>query len=105
MAQDSGVGDFLVGLILGGLVGAAVALLFAPQSGEQTQAMIREKGIELRDRVQELSPEEAKKAINDVLEQGRQAAERIRQQMLANIEQLRKQAQTEEPPSEITISG
>jgi gas vesicle protein len=40
---------FLIGLIVGGLVGAAVALLYAPQSGEETRATIREKSIELKD--------------------------------------------------------
>ena len=47
--NDSDFGAFLSGFVLGGLVGAAVALLLAPQTGEQTRAVIREKSIELRD--------------------------------------------------------
>ena len=39
----------LIGLLIGGLAGAAAMLLFAPQSGEQTRAQIEEKGIQLRD--------------------------------------------------------
>jgi len=31
-------GAFLVGFIVGGLTGAIVSLLFAPQSGEETRA-------------------------------------------------------------------
>ena len=43
---------------MGGLSGAVVALLFAPQSGEETRALIKDKSIELRDRAQQ-SAEEA----------------------------------------------
>lgn len=35
--------------LLGGLLGSAVALLMAPQSGEETRELIRGKGLELRD--------------------------------------------------------
>ncbi len=50
MSSDSDeFGSFLVGFIVGGLTGAVVSLLFAPQSGEETRALIRDKSIELRD--------------------------------------------------------
>jgi gas vesicle protein len=51
--QDTDFGAFLVGFIVGGLAGAATALLFAPQSGEETRAMIKDKSIELKDRAAE----------------------------------------------------
>jgi gas vesicle protein len=38
---------------MGGLVGAGMALLLAPQSGEETREMIREHGIELKTRAEE----------------------------------------------------
>ena len=47
--HDGDFGSFFSGILLGGLIGAAVALLMAPQSGEETRKLIREKGIELRD--------------------------------------------------------
>ena len=50
--------SFLLGLIAGGVVGAVVALLLAPQSGEETRALIKDKSIELRDRAQ-INAEEA----------------------------------------------
>jgi gas vesicle protein len=40
---------FFVGLITGGLVGAGVALLLTPQSGEETRSQIRDKSVELKD--------------------------------------------------------
>ena len=38
--NDSDFGAFISGFLIGGLVGAAVALLMAPQSGEETRTMI-----------------------------------------------------------------
>ena len=50
MADNSGdLGSFLAGFVIGGLIGAGVALLMAPQSGEETRAIIQEKSIELKD--------------------------------------------------------
>jgi gas vesicle protein len=40
-------------MVIGGLVGAGVALLSAPQSGQETRAAIRQRGIELKDRAVE----------------------------------------------------
>ena len=58
MSDRDEFGAFLVGFMVGGLSGAVVALLFAPQSGEETRALIKDKSIELRDRAQ-VSVEEA----------------------------------------------
>ena len=42
--DDSSSGrSFAVGILLGALVGAGLALLFAPQSGEETRRLIRKK--------------------------------------------------------------
>ena len=58
MSDRDEFGAFLVGFMVGGLSGAVVALLFAPQSGDETRALIRDKSIELRDKAQ-ISAEEA----------------------------------------------
>jgi len=42
-------GPVVAGLVLGGLAGAGVALLLAPQSGKETRAQIQQKTMELRD--------------------------------------------------------
>jgi gas vesicle protein len=46
--QNNGA-PFFAGLVLGGLVGASVALLLAPQPGQETRAQIRNKSVELKD--------------------------------------------------------
>lgn len=50
MAERDDLGSFLSGFMVGGAIGAVVALLMAPQSGEETRTMIKEKGIELKDK-------------------------------------------------------
>jgi gas vesicle protein len=42
-------GNFLTGVLVGGVAGAVAALLFAPQSGEETRQQIQQKAAELRD--------------------------------------------------------
>jgi gas vesicle protein len=50
MSERDEFGAFLIGFVVGGLTGAVVALLMAPQSGEETRALIKDKSIELRDK-------------------------------------------------------
>jgi len=54
--------NVLFGALIGGLVGAAAMLLFAPQSGKRTRSQIQNKSIELRDR----TTKNIKKAISQV---------------------------------------
>jgi gas vesicle protein len=42
--------NVFIGLLIGGLAGAATILLFAPQSGKQMRAKIQSKSIQWRDR-------------------------------------------------------
>lgn len=71
MNYDRGFG-FIGGFVLGGLIGAAIALLLAPASGEQTREQIREEGIALRNRGQELS-EDAMRQAQNLVKQGQQS--------------------------------
>ncbi len=51
--SDGDFGAFLAGFVIGGLVGAAVALIMAPQSGEETRTLIHDRSIELKDKAAE----------------------------------------------------
>jgi gas vesicle protein len=46
------VSSFFTGFFVGALVGGAAALVLAPQSGEETRAQIRDKGIELKEKAE-----------------------------------------------------
>ena len=47
MSDESNFGSFLMGFTVGALAGAIVSLLMAPQTGEETRQVIKEKAIEL----------------------------------------------------------
>jgi gas vesicle protein len=81
MSDRNGIGMLFVGLLLGGLTGAVVALLFAPQSGAETRTLIKDKSIELRDKAQETA-EQARARTDEVVrqlkEQGQNAVQAVR---------------------------
>lgn len=57
MSQDdksSNAGFFLAGAVVGGAVGAVLVLLFAPQSGEQTRKMIKDKASDVKGDLEEM---------------------------------------------------
>ncbi len=70
MAERDEFGAFLVGFIVGGLSGALAALLMAPQSGEETRDLLKDKAIELKDRASE--------NLDDALAQAEAAAAEAR---------------------------
>ena len=74
MNYDKGLG-FIGGLVLGGLVGAAVALLLAPSSGQDTRAQIRYEGNELIDRGQQYGEDRVHEAQQMVNQGKRSVAE------------------------------
>jgi gas vesicle protein len=46
--NNNELGSFLAGFVIGGLVGAAVALILAPQSGQEMRSQIADKSQALR---------------------------------------------------------
>ena len=115
MADDSRGWEFLTGFLLVTVVGAAVALLFAPKSGEETRELIRERGIELKGRAAELTEESRRRAeelaaearkraeeaeargrlvleeqrtrLQTALEEGKEAAQKKRDELMARLEE------------------
>jgi gas vesicle protein len=74
--SDSELGSFIAGFLIGGLVGAAVALIMAPQSGEETREMLRERGIELKNRADETASGIRSKA-GTYIDEGRERIEGV----------------------------
>lgn len=54
MADERRDGSFMVGLLVGAVAGGVVAGLLAPRSGEETRAIVRERGLELKDRAEDV---------------------------------------------------
>lgn len=76
MAERDEFGAFLLGFIVGGLTGAVAALLLAPQSGEQTRSIIKDKAIEIGDKVQ-VTVDETRTRAEQVAAEARTRAEQI----------------------------
>jgi gas vesicle protein len=97
MSERDEFGAFLVGFIVGGLSGAVVALLFAPQSGEETRALIKDKSIELRDRAQ-MSAEEAiaraEAAAADARARADELAKQLRERGQVVVDDVRERGKT-----------
>jgi gas vesicle protein len=87
MSDRDEFGAFLVGFVVGGLTGAVVALLFAPQSGDETRALIKDKSIELRDKAQ-VTGEEALARAEALAAEARQRAEELTKEARIHAEQL-----------------
>lgn len=62
--QDSGfsAGTVLLSFFIGGIIGAGVALLTAPKTGEETRKMIKEFAEDARDRAEEYAGQVKEKA-------------------------------------------
>lgn len=50
MEKGGNFTSMIKGMLIGGMIGAGIALLSAPRSGQETREMLRDKGYELKDR-------------------------------------------------------
>lgn len=66
--EKGGFGSLVRGLLFGGLIGAAIALLSAPRTGIETREMLRERGNAMKDR--------ASSTIEDTKDRARQVTQR-----------------------------
>ena len=98
MARDDGgaAGTILVTFVLGALAGAAVALLLAPATGEETRRILGEKAKEGRDKA------------SDAARQGREFINRQRDNLATAIDRGRdayNQARGAEPADRAPAGG
>ena len=97
--HNGGVGDFL----LGALIGAGVALLFAPRSGRETRADISRRARAAQDRVRDVATgvtdqvvdtfETARSRIEEQIETAREAIVTKKEQVSRAMEAGREAAQ------------
>jgi gas vesicle protein len=86
MSRNEGSGaEVLIAFLLGAAAGAAVALLFAPASGEETRTFLTEKARESRDRAAEAARQgrdllnRQRDNLNAAIEKGQEAYQQARQ--------------------------
>ena len=85
--SGSGVKWFLAGAVLGG----ALALLFAPHSGEHTRRMIRRKAEDLRELAEE-GIDELGERFEEGKERVRDEADRLKGRLQDTVEDVRSRA-------------
>ena len=86
MARDegAGAGSILLAFVLGAVSGAAVALLYAPQSGEETRRYLGERAREGRERAAEAAARgrdmlnQGRETVTTAIERGREAYQQAR---------------------------
>jgi gas vesicle protein len=82
--DDNGAGTVVVAFVLGAMTGAAVALLMAPATGEETRRLLAEKAREGRDRAGDAARQgrelwsRQRDTLNTAFERGREAYEQAR---------------------------
>lgn len=91
MAEQDEFGAFLLGFIVGALTGAVASLMLAPQSGESTRALLKDKAIELGGQVN-MSVEEARTRADTILAEAKTRAETITAEARAKADEVLKQA-------------
>ncbi|OGO41890.1 MAG: hypothetical protein A2137_05230 [Chloroflexi bacterium RBG_16_58_8] len=70
--RDSG-SSFTIGFILGAIAGVAIGFLYAPKSGKETRAMLREKAGEVKEKTSEVT----EKAKEVAIEAGKRVREKL----------------------------
>jgi gas vesicle protein len=86
MSRDDGnaAGTVIVAFVLGAVTGAAVALMMAPVSGEETRRLLAERAREGRERAEEAARQgreflnRQKETLNSAVERGREAYNQAR---------------------------
>jgi gas vesicle protein len=73
--EESGGGGFLIGLLCGTALGAAVALMFAPKAGSELRQRLYEQTDDIRKKAYE-TYDQATEQVNTVATKARQAVER-----------------------------
>lgn len=119
MKSEERGGGFIAGFLLGGLVGAAAALLLTPRSGDETRDTLKETGIELRVKAEEAAAkardeadellirgkaifEEQRERVKEAVEEGREAAAQKRAELLSKYRVAKEKGEVppEVPPTE-----
>ena len=76
--EESSGGGFVLGLLCGAALGAAIGLMFAPKSGSEIRQTLYDSTGELRRKAQDAYGQ-ASEQVNNAVSKGRQAVDRGRE--------------------------
>lgn len=89
MSDNNGsAGSVLMAFVLGAAAGAAIALLYAPATGEETRRKLKEKARAGRDRAEEMARDgreflhRQRENLGAAVERGREAFDQARKETL-----------------------
>ena len=83
---EASSGSWLLSFILGGLIGAAVALLMAPRSGRQTREQIKDMAQEAKERAGDYY-DQARGKISTAMQKGADVFQQKKEEMESTIAQ------------------
>jgi gas vesicle protein len=85
MAEEKNVGGMLVAFLAGSVVGAALALLFAPISGAETRQKIKAASVDTKEKALE-KVEAVKSEASRLAERGKEKVTGVKSQVQAAVE-------------------
>ncbi len=93
--RGGGAGSGVALFLLGAAVGAGLALLFAPQSGEETRAQLRRGARRMKRKARDLA-DSGRDMVDDLQRQGRAAAKDARAALEERLARHRQAADDED---------
>jgi len=82
---SSSLGGLFAAFLVGGIVGAAAAVLFAPRSGEETRERLKEKAAALRENMEYMA-RDVKERTYQAVEKGKDLLEEQKSKLGAAID-------------------
>ncbi len=118
MKESEGGSGFVAGFLLGGIAGAALALFLGPKNGDENREMLRERSITLRVKAEEAAArareeadelltrgkvilEEQKSRVQEAVEEGRDAANQRKSELLSRYRVAKETGETPDPEDTI----
>ena len=100
MREEGGycAGSVFLSFLLGGIVGAGLALLLAPESGSETRKRIKEFAVDVKDKAKDYT-EEVRGKITSTVEKGKELYEE-KKSIIATAFEAGKEAYEQEKEKE-----
>ena len=92
MSEGNGNGSFWTGLLIGAVAGAIATILYAPNSGEETRSVLKEKKENILGKAN-FSVDDARKQAESVAEGARERCKTIASAALNYAEEIKRRGQ------------